>query len=568
MASGPTITAKFLADTSKLTGEVDKATSSAGSSLDGFAKKAAVALGGAFVVDKVVDFGKASVEAAAADEEAQAQLAAALKNTTGATDDQIASTEAYISKLSMSAAIADDDLRPAMATLARAFGNTEDAQSALSVATDVAAGTGKDLSAVTDAMAKAAMGNTGALKRLGVETKNADGTAKSLDQVMSDMAKTFEGQAAVAAGSTAGQMKKAQIAMGEAQETIGAALLPAIAKLATILTDVLLPAFTTVFGWLMDNKEVVIGAAIGIGVALLPMFISWAVAAGAAALATIAAAAPLIAIGAVVAGVAYLIVKNWDTIQKVTEKVWDAILGAVTFVWDWIKRNWPILLAVITGPFGAAVLVIVKNWDTIKGAAVAVFDWLSNTWDAVTGFITAPIAAARDTVAGYWQTVKDGATAVYDWIRDKFNAIAGAINGVVSGVRSAVESVANAIKAPINAVIRMWNGLEFKIPTFTLPTVDTHIPGVGKIGGGSYGGQTFGFPNLPLLASGGVLTSPTLFVGGEAGTEIVAPEDMLRAIVREEGGRGSYTLNIYPRRADASDIAYGFRRLELMAGLT
>ena len=64
-----------------------------------------------------------------------------------------------------------------------------------------------------------------------------------------------------------------------------------------------------------------------------------------------------------------------------------------------------------------------------------------------------------------------------------------------------------------------------------------------------------------------MLTSATLFVGGEAGTEIVAPEDMLRAIMREEGG-GSYTLNIYPRRADTSDIAYGFRRLELMAGRT
>jgi hypothetical protein len=63
-----------------------------------------------------------------------------------------------------------------------------------------------------------------------------------------------------------------------------------------------------------------------------------------------------------------------------------------------------------------------------------------------------------------------------------------------------------------------------------------------------------------------VLTRPTLFVGGEAGTEIVSPEDLLRQIMREEGG-GRYTLNIYPRTADASDIAYGFRRLELLAGL-
>lgn len=79
--------------------------------------------------------------------------------------------------------------------------------------------------------------------------------------------------------------------------------------------------------------------------------------------------------------------------------------------------------------------------------------------------------------------------------------------------------------------------------------------------------MTIGFPDLPTLASGGLLTSPTLFLGGEAGTEIVAPEDMLRSIIREESGGGNYTLNMYPRTADAADIAYGFRRLELMAGL-
>ena len=242
------------------------------------------------------------------------------------------------------------------------------------------------------------MGQTGALKKLGVETENTDGSAKSLDQIMSDMATTFEGQAAVAADSTAGQMRQAEIAMGELQETIGSALLPVITTLAGFLTDTLLPAVEGVFGWIADHQDVILALGIGlgtIGVIILafagPTFIAWAVAAGAAAAATLLAAAPFIAIGAVVAAVAYIIIHNWDTIRDTTVAVWDAIIGAVRAVWDWIKTNWPLLLAIITGPFGAAVYLVQRNWDTIKNAAQAVWDWLNTTWDSVTEFILGPI---------------------------------------------------------------------------------------------------------------------------------------------------------------------------------
>jgi hypothetical protein len=70
---------------------------------------------------------------------------------------------------------------------------------------------------------------------------------------------------------------------------------------------------------------------------------------------------------------------------------------------------------------------------------------------------------------------------------------------------------------------------------------------------------------VPLLAAGGVLERPTLFVGGEgAGREIVTPEALLRDIVAEHGRGDTYQLNLTTRTADAADIAYGFRRLELL----
>ena len=569
-SGGPTIVARFLADTSQMVNEVEKGSTSAGSKIKNFAKNAALAVGGAFAVDKVIEFGKASVEAAAADAEAQAKLATTLRNVTGATDSQIASNEKFISGLSKQTAIADDDLRPAMDSLVRGFGSVEKAQAALALSTDVAAGTGKDLSTVTEAMMKAANGQTGALGRLGIATKDSSGKALSLDQIMANMSRTFKGQAAEAADHGGRKMRGAKVQFGEFQEQIGTALLPVLSTLAGFFVDKLIPAISAVANWIGDNKELMIAAFIGLGTVVagvvVPSFIAWATAAGAAAIATLTAAAPFIAIGAAVAAVAYLIIHNWDTIVAATKVAWDAVVGAVQWVWHWIVDNWPTLLAVITGPIGIAVLLISKNWDTIKDGATAVWQWIVSVWNGITGAIGSAVSAVGGFIGrmvGYLRQPMQAATDVFNWVSGKFQALVSFISGIVGQIASVAGSIADAIKKPINAVIGMWNRMEFRIPDFTLPSFDV---GPIHLGGQHFGGATIGFPDLPTLAGGGVLTAPTLFIGGEAGTEIVAPEDMLRAIVGEEAG-GSYTLNLYPRTADAADVAYGFRRLELMAGL-
>jgi phage-related protein len=326
-------------------------------------------------------------------------------------------------------------------------------------------------------------------------------------------------------------------------------------------------------------------------------------------------------IGIAIAAIAYLIIRNWDTFKAATEAVvgaivgffqgaWDAITGAVSTVVGWITEHWQLLFAILTGPIGLAIALIVSNWDTITAAVGSVINWITEHWGTILAVITGPIGIAVAIIATHWDTIKAGATAVWQWVTDRWNAIrdgissaitaiggfistlvdvffkrpiqaaqellnavrntfnslVGAIEGALSGIGAAVGRIADAIKAPINAVLRAWNGLAFQIPTVNIPEVD--IPLLGKRGGGSFGGFRVDFPDIPLLATGGVLTSPTMFVGGEAGTEIVAPESLLRTIVAEESRGGNYTLNLYPRTADAADVAYGFRRLEILAGLT
>ena len=567
MASGPTIVAQFVADTSKMTSEVDKASTESGSRLKNFAKGAATALGGAFAVDKIVEFGKASVEAAAADAESQAKLATTIRNVTGATEGQIAANEKFIAGLSKQTAIADDDLRPAMDKLVRGFGSVEEAQKALSLATDVSAGTGKDLSTVTEAMMKAANGQTGALGRLGIQTKDAGGKALSLDQIMQNMSHTFKGQAAEAADSAAGKMRGAKVQFGEFQEQIGTLLLPILSQLAGVLADlfpiiskfapVILPV-AAAFGVWAAAVSVATTVQTAFGVSL-SLSVGWI-------------ALIVVGIAALVAGIIWA----WNNVGWFHDAVLAAFSGikvafgwiadAAKAVWNWISSNWPILLGVLAGPIGLAVAMIATHWDTVKAGASAVWQWIQRVWDGITNAISSSVRAIGGwigTLVNWLRQPIGAATEVYNWVSGRFQALADFIGNIVGAISGAVGRIVSAIKVPINAVIGMWNNLEFTIPSFTLPSFDV---GPVHLGGQHFGGSTIGFPDIPKLATGGILTSPTLFVGGEAGTEIVAPESMLRAIMREEGG-GHYELNIYPRTADSADIAYGFRRLELLAGI-
>lgn len=176
-----------------------------------------------------------SVKAAIEDEAAQAQLAKTLQNVVGATEGQIAAVEASVAAMQMATGVSDSELRPAFASLTRGTKNLADANDALVLAMDISAATGKDLQSVSDALALAYGGNTKALAKLSPELKVAIKEGATLDQVMGTLTKTFGGSAAVAAGTAEGQFRRLNVALDEAKESIGKALLPAIEGVLPLL---------------------------------------------------------------------------------------------------------------------------------------------------------------------------------------------------------------------------------------------------------------------------------------------------------------------------------------------
>ena len=537
---------RIVADVKDATKGMDQVESSSKSMRDtvtGVGKSIATGL----AVGAVVQFGRESVTAAA---EAQ-QAMNGVRAVFGDSADEI---EAFSTKAITSMGISDDAYQ-AFATstggLLKDMGVPLDDTVKM---TDELAQRGADLAAVYGvdaeqaftALQKGIGGSYRGLKELGISMDKNEvqayavskgwtdaggnvteaGMAMAAQQLIMEKTSDKAGQFAEHSGEVANQQKILALQFEETKETIGTALLPMISQLMAALVPLL--EFTAKYA---DIIVPIAGVILGI-VAAYKLYEVGMMAAKVAQAAMTAAqwllnaamsANPLgliiIAIAAVVAGVVLLYTKvDWfrnfvDTAIDGIVAAWNWLLDVVKGVFTWVKNNWPLLLAIITGPIGAAVLIIVKNWDTIKNAVKVAIDFIksvvSNVWD----FISAPFKRGFDIV-----------TTVVNNIKDVFWKLPGQIRTFFSGL---ADIISYPFRAAFNAIKSLWNntvgGFGFTVPSW--------VPGIG--------GKGF---KIPSMATGGIVKAPTIALIGEAGPEAVVPLGR---------GFGTTTINVFALTANA-----------------
>ena len=388
-------------------------------------KKAAVpaAAGLAAVGVALFDATKGAIEDAAA----QDKLALTMRNTTGATDAQIAATESWISAQGKALGYTDDDLRPALARLMTQTHDVTKAQELMSIAMDVSTGTGKSLSVVTEAMAKAAAGSTTALGKLSPELKQMEKDGASADEMMAALSGTFMDQASVAADTAQGQFKRLGVSLAETKESIGAALIPAV--------EAVLPLLTSFGNWAADHPSI------------------------------------LLAVGAAIATIAAAIV-------------------AVNIA---MALNPFSMIAIAVVGLGALLVVAYKKFEPFKTVVDSVFG------------------------------------AIKFWITEV--------------TIPSIKLMLTVFKTVFNGIASIWNNTVGKI-SFEIPK---WVPGLG--------GKGFDMPNIPMLAAGGIVTSPTLAMIGERGPEAVIPLTGPNA----GGGMGGNTVNINVNGGDPNAVVQALR---------
>ena len=193
------------------------------------------------------------------------------------------------------------------------------------------------------------------------------------------------------------------------------------------------------------------------------------------------------------------------------------IKDAAMFVFGFISDHWQLILAILTGPFGLAFLLIKTYWGDI------------------TGFISGAMTAIVNVIKGIGSGIASAWSTIWNGLLSTASSVISTITGLVSGIWN---GIGNGLKAALNGMITILNGaIGFinsklidnanKVPFVNIP----HIP------------------QIPALAEGGIVPATP---GGrivrvaEAGqAEAVIPLSKLDKLLNGDGRKAGDTFNIY-----------------------
>lgn len=149
---------------------------------------------------------------------------------------------------------------------------------------------------------------------------------------------------------------------------------------------------------------------------------------------------------AIVGLVAVLVIayKKSETFRNIVKGAFAKVLTAVKAVWNWIKSNWPLLLAILAGPIGLIVLFMVKNWKKIK-------DTISTAWTNIK-------TAVSDGIGKVVEFVKGMPTKVLNSLKNfgslLYNTGKDLIQGLLDGAGSLLSKIGSFFLDKLPAWIR------------------------------------------------------------------------------------------------------------------
>ena len=215
-----------------------------------------------------------------------------------------------------------------------------------------------------------------------------------------------------------------------------------------------------------------------------------------------------------------------DLWEEHLKPLWeDALKPMISDLWETIKSIWDQIanligeIVKVIAPVVANILQMIAQFvDDIAGYVGGCIDVLKGIIEFITGVFSGDWKKAwngiKDIFKGIWEMM-------VNLVKAPVNLIIGVINGMISGV-----------VAGINLVVRAINSISVNIPDW--------VPLIG--------GKHIGFnlsevtaPQIPTLAKGGVITSPTLamvgeYAGADNNPEIVTPQSILKETIDASNG--------------------------------
>jgi hypothetical protein len=301
---------------------------------------------------------------------------------------------------------------------------------------------------------------------------------------------------------------KLKTSFGEIEESVGAALLPAL--------EALMGPLQSFADWAADNGEVIAAIGVTIGVlagAVLAVNAAIAIWTAVSTIATAATAAFGVAvtiatspitliIAAILAVIAvgYLLVKNWDDISAWLIDLWNGIKDFATRIWNSIK------------------------------------DFFGNTWDSI-----------KNTTKDAWESVKrvvtEGISSVVQFVREMPGKIVSAIGNLISLLTS---KGVDLIQGFIKGYMSLWGN----VIDFMIDIPKKIVSAIGNMGSLLYNkGKDLiqGFiDGIKSMASKAANAVSSILPGGKSSSRAASGVDFYGSrSSRAMGIGGGLTVNMY-----------------------
>jgi hypothetical protein len=359
------------------------------------------------------------------------------------------------------------------------------AHDALSKATDAASAYLKAHSDATDTSSKSHAAYEALLTKVHDAQQKVNEQSSAGTEIMKGLAAAIGGQAAAQAETFSGKMQALKATSEDVVKNIGMALIPILEKL--------MEAIKGVVDWFTQHKAIAEALGIVIGTVLVGAIGAYLASLAKAGVESAINFAKIVA-GWVATGAAATASAAETAVAAIAANAATGglvlAIGLVVAAIAYLATHWSETFAMVQEVFGTA-------WNFIKEKVGFIADLFIKT---------SPLGIAITFIGDHWNAIMTGMK----------NAIQGAYNfiqGIATSIENAIRGTINMIKSEINGLIGLVNHVISAIDSI-------HVKLPGFLGGEDIG---FDIPKIPLLAEGGIVNSPTLAMIGEAGSEAVIP---------------------------------------------
>lgn len=260
-------------------------------------------------------------------------------------------------------------------------------------------------------------------------------------------------------------------------------------------------------------------------------------------------------------------ISNWinDYVFKPIMNLFQPVIGfyatAFKIIFELAKGCWElikIVWGIVAAWFNEHIITPVKDfftamWNDIETAALNAWNGIKTVWAVVSGWFNEHIITpVKNFFTGMWNGLKTGAAAAWngiktvfapvaDWFKEKFKnawekvkAVFSTGGKIFSGIKEGIE---NAFKTVVNAIIRGIN----KVIAFPFNKINDILDKIRNVEIAGYSPfenlvSRFSVPQIPELATGGIIRKPTLAEIGENGQEAVIPLEKNKAGLKKIAG--------------------------------